>query len=165
MLPFADGSDLGASLRNPRTSATLSGCVRRRAAFRMARWSICGRTERPRTDRRTAQETALLLFGQAGGDRRVPTRDLGGSRPVPELAASQLRGCARRVFADARRLAGEQAVRETIEAGLHHFEALGCVIEEAEPDLREADACFDVIRGLPARAELRSAAGRRIARS
>jgi amidase len=37
MLPFADGSDLGGSLRNPATTATLSAFARRRGACRTGR--------------------------------------------------------------------------------------------------------------------------------
>ena len=42
MLPIADGSDLGGSLRNPRASATWSACVRRPAGCRPGRRSTPG---------------------------------------------------------------------------------------------------------------------------
>ena len=38
-------------------------------------------------------------------------------------------------------------VKATVQSQAKVFESLGCIVEEAEPDLSEADACFDVLRG------------------
>ena len=147
MLPFADGSDLGGSLRNPANFCNVVGL--RPSPGRVPVWpeadlwntqSVHGPIAR------TAQDAALLLYGQAGGDRRVPI----AIWEDPSLFLKSLE----RKFNGARlayspTLGGapvEQAVRDTIESGLRHFEALGCSVEEAEPDLSEADACFDVLR-------------------
>jgi amidase len=148
MLPFADGSDLGASLRNPANFCNVVGL--RPVPGRVPAW--------PRIDlwdnlsvrgpiARTAQDAALLLYGQAGGDRRVPNA-------IWEDPAIFLKSLERNFngvkVAWSPTLGGapvEHAVRDTLEAGLKHFEALGCSIEEAEPDLSEADDCFDVLRG------------------
>ena len=146
MLPFADGSDLGASLRNP------AKLQRRRVAADT--WSRSGVADTDLWNNlsvhgpiaRTAADAALLLYGQAGGDRRVPNA-------IWEDPSLFLKSLDRRFngakIAYSPTLGGapvEHAVRDTIEAGLRHFAALGCTIEEAEPDLSEADACFDVLR-------------------
>jgi amidase len=147
MMPFADGSDLGASLRNPANFCNVVGlrpCPGRAPVWpAMDLWnnmSVHGPIAR------TAQDTALLLHAQAGGDRRVPNsiwedpaqflkpldRDFKGVRVAwsPTLGG----------------LPVERGVLDTIRPALRHFEALGCVVEEAEPDLGETDECFHVLR-------------------
>jgi amidase len=149
MLPFADGSDLGASLRNPANFCNAIGL--RTTPGRVPSWptpdlwstlSVRGPIAR------NAQDAALLVYAQAGGDRRVPMsiwedpaaflqpldRDFRGVRVAysPTLGGAPV----------------EREVRATIEAGLKHFEAMGCIVEEAEPDLAETDECFDVLRAL-----------------
>lgn len=147
MLPFADGSDLGASLRNPANFCNAVGV--RPTPGRVPVWpaiDLWNNTAVHGAIARTAQDAAALLYAQAGGDRRVPNsiwedpgqflrplnRDFKGVR----LAYSPTLGG----------LPVEHAVRTCFDAGVRHFEALGCIIEEAEPDLHEADACFDVLR-------------------
>lgn len=147
MLPFADGSDLGASLRNPANFCNAVGL--RPTPGRVPVW--------PATDLwnvtsvhgpigRTAQDAALLLHGQAGGDRRVPNAIW--EDPAPFLAPldRDFRGVRVAYSPTLGGLPVEHAVRAAIDAGIRHFEALGCIVEEAEPDLSEADSCFDVLR-------------------
>jgi amidase len=149
MLPFADGSDLGASLRNPANFCNVIGL--RTTPGRVPSWptpdlwstlSVRGPIAR------NAQDAALLVYAQAGGDRRVPMsiwedpaaflqpldRDFRGVRVAysPTLGGAPV----------------EREVRATIEAGLKHFEAMGCIVGDAEPDLAETDECFDVLRAL-----------------
>ena len=147
MLPFADGSDLGASLRNPANFCNAVGV--RTTPGRVPAWprvnlwnnlSVYGPIGR------NAQDAALLLYAQSGGDRRSPLaiwEDAGWMLHSLQRSFKGVR------VAYSPTLGGapvEHAVRDTIAAGLRHFEALGCIIEEAEPDLSETDDCFDVLR-------------------
>ena len=147
MLPFADGSDLGASLRNPANFCNAVGV--RPTPGRVPVWpqiDLWNNTSVHGAIGRTAQDAASLLYAQAGGDRRVPNsiwedpgqflKPLGRDFKGVRLAYSPTLGG----------LPVERAVSAAIDAGIRHFEALGCIVEEAEPDLREADPCFDVLR-------------------
>ena len=147
MMPFADGSDLGASLRNPANFCNVVGL--RPTPGRVPVWPEVDVWEALSVHgpiARTAQDTALLLYAQAGGDPRVPN----AIREDPAFLLKSLERNFNGVrVAYSPTLGGapvEHAVRATIEAGLRHFEAMGCIVEEAEPDLSEADACFDVLR-------------------
>jgi amidase len=149
MLPFADGSDLGASLRNPANFCNAIGV--RTTPGRAPSWptpdlwstlSVRGPIAR------NAQDAALLLYAQAGGDRRVPMSIWEDPAPFLQTLERDFRGVR---IAWSPTLGGapvEREVRATIEAGLKHFEAMGCIVEEAEPDLTETDECFDVLRAL-----------------
>ena len=147
MLPFADGSDLGASLRNP---ANFCNCIGLRptpgrvpvwpAADLWNNMSVHGPVGR------TAQDAAALLYAQSGGDGRVPNAIWEDPSPFLRSLDRDFRGVR---VAYSPTLGGapvEKSVRDAIDAGIKHFEALGCIVEEAEPDLSEADACFDVLR-------------------
>ncbi|MEO8135216.1 MAG: amidase [Betaproteobacteria bacterium] len=148
MLPFADGSDLGASLRNPANFCNAVGI--RPTPGRVPVW--------PETDLwvnlsvhgaigRTAQDTALLLYAQSGGDRRVPNAIWEDATPFKRPLDRDFKGVRVAYSPTLGGLPVEAAVREAINAGIAHFSALGCIVEEAEPDLHEADDCFQVLRG------------------
>ncbi len=147
MLPFADGSDLGASLRNPANFCNLIGL--RPTPGRVPVWPAIDAWNNTAVHgpiARTAQDTALLLFAQSGGDRRVPNaiwedpaqflkplrRDFKGVRVAwsPTVGGAPV----------------EKEVAGELYASLKQFEALGCIVEEAEPSFEETDECFDVLR-------------------
>ena len=148
MMPFADGSDLGASLRNPANFCNAVGL--RTTPGRVPVWpaiDLWNATTVHGPIGRNAQDTALLLYAQAGGDRRVPSAIWENPAQFLKPLDRDFKGV---LVAYSATLGGapvERVVRDTIEAGLAHLEALGCIVEEAEPDLSEADACFDVLRG------------------
>jgi amidase len=95
---------------------------------------------------RSVADVALLMSVMAGPDARDPSllpadpavfrgrleRDFGGTRVAwcPDLGGLPLDGRVRTVL---------EAQRET-------FEAMGCVVEEAVPDLTDADSIFLTIR-------------------
>ena len=147
MLPFADGSDLGASLRNP---ANFCNCV--------GVWTTPGRVSvSPNADLwnnmsvhgpigRTAEDAAKLLFAQAGGDRRVPNAIWEDPAPFLEPLDRDFKGVRVAYSPTLGGVPVQKAVRDALDAGIRHFEALGCIVEEAEPDLSETDDCFHVLR-------------------
>ena len=147
LLPLADGSDLGGSLRNP---ANFNNIVALRptvglvptapSAMPLLGFGVKGPMAR------SVADTAFLLSVMAGPDVRDPgcypsdpaifaaplDRDLLGVRVAwcPDLGGLPL----------------DRRVRAVLEAQPKTFEALGCIVEDACPDLAGADEVFLVIR-------------------
>jgi len=154
MLPFADGSDLGGSLRNPGNFNNVVGL--RPSPGRVANY--------PATDAwgsmsvigpiaRTVEDTAFLLSAMAGPDPRSP---IGIIEPAKQFARPLHRDFkAVRVAwwpMDGTRLRGGLPVDKRVTAVLEKqrtvFESLGCIVEEAHPDLQGADDAFRALRSL-----------------
>jgi amidase len=147
MLPIADGSDLGGSLRNPGNFNNVVGfrpsvglVPTWPTSFPLLGFSVNGPLAR------TVADNALLMSVMAGPDPRDPSlvpmdpavfrgalgRDFRGTRVAwcPDLGGLPL---------DAR-------VRTVLDAQRKTFEDLGCIVEEAVPDLTDADSIFLTIR-------------------
>jgi amidase len=147
LLPLADGSDLGGSLRNP---ANFNNIVALRPTVGLvptapSAMPFLGFVVKGPMARSVA-DTGFLLSVMAGPDSRDPAcypsdpsifatpldRDLAGVRVAwcPDLGGLPL----------------DRRVRAVLEAQRKTFEALGCIVEDSRPDLRDADNVFLVIR-------------------
>ena len=147
MTPLADGSDLGGSLRNP---ASFCGVVGFRPSI--GRVPVWPRTQ-PWTSlsvegpiARTVRDVALLLSVMSGPDPRDPAAiDQPGS-----IFRGSLRRNVRKVrVAWSRNLGGypvEPVVTTACDSARPVFAELGCTVEDAEPDLHEADDVFRTLR-------------------
>jgi amidase len=148
MVPLADGSDLGGSLRNPASFCNVVGV--RPSPGRVPSWP----SNDPREDMavdgpmgRSVDDAALLLSAIAGPDPRVSI-----SRPEPGSSfAPPLEGIVAGVrVAWAPDCAGsmpvELAVSDSIADATGVFETLGCEVEDAYPDLSGARDAFLVHR-------------------
>ena len=148
LVPLAEGSDMGGSLRNPAGFCNVVGL--RPTPGRVPTWptpmgwsqlSVQGPMGR------TVADVALQLSVLAGPDRRVPIAldDDGGAfaAPLPTSLAG-LR------VAWAPDLGGRVTVDPAITAALASsgrvFEGLGAQVEEACPDLSDADEVFATLR-------------------
>lgn len=147
MLPIADGSDMGGSLRNP---GNFNNVVGLRPSVGLVPsspnvlpfigFSVNGPLAR------TVADVAYLLSAMAGADPRDP-----GAYPSdPALFAGPLD----RRFAGVRvawcpDLGGlplDPRVRDVLAAQRRTIESLGCVVEDVAPDLTGADDVFLTIR-------------------
>ena len=147
MLPIADGTDMGGSLRNPASWSNVVGF--RTSPGRVPVWprnmlynplGVAGPIARRVAD------AALLLSAMAGPDPRVP---LSIETPGARFAEPLERDFAGSRVAWSPTLGGypmDPAVLEVCGAAAARFEELGCTVEEADPDLSDADEIFQTLR-------------------
>jgi amidase len=147
MVPLADGSDMGGSLRNPASFCNVVGL--RPSPGRVPAWPKAHpwshlSTEGPMA--RTVDDVALLLAAQAGDDPRSPIAlETPGGFFAPPIGepTSKLR------IAWAPDLGG-LPIHADVTSALAHvpavFEGLGHQVEPACPDLSEAGDVFDTLR-------------------
>jgi amidase len=149
MLPFADGSDLGASVRNPAAFCGLVGLRpspgRIPAVPTTSPWnplSVLGPIAR------TVEDAALLLRAVCGPDPRAPLSLDDPPEAFADVSPADL-GAVRIAWSDD---LGDLPVEPEITAVLRRrrgeLEALGCTIEDVEIDLRGADEAFETLRGV-----------------
>jgi amidase len=155
MLAIADGSDYGGSLRNP---ANFNNVVALRpsvglvptapAALPLVGFVVNGPMAR------SVADVAFLLSVMAGPDPRDP----GCYASEPARFAAPLgrdfRGVRVAWSLDLGSLPLDRRVRGVLEAQRATFEALGCVVEDACPDLAGAEECFRTIRAWGVAAQL-----------
>jgi amidase len=146
MLPIADGSDMGGSLRNPASFCNVVGF--RPSPGRVPTWPDVAPSplsvEGPMA--RTVQDAALMLSAMAGPDGRSP---ISIEEPGSVFARSLERDFGGARVAWSRDLGGlpvDPRVTAVLDGQRRVFEDLGCVVEEAEPDFAGADEVFKVLR-------------------
>jgi amidase len=147
MVPLADGSDLGGSLRNPASFCNLVGF--RPSIGRVPTWpNPFGRftlaVEGPMA--RTVRDAAFLLSVLAGPDPRAPLSISERGDVFLEPLARDFRDTVVAWSPDLGRYPVQKQVREICEASLPTFESLGCRLELASPDFSGADEAFQVLR-------------------
>jgi amidase len=143
MAPLADGSDYGGSLRNPPNFCGVVGL--RPSPGRVPNtpvelawqpFSVAGGVAR------NVRDLAYFMSMLAGPDGRLP---ISIERPASEfdqpLAGRLFKGVRIAMFRDMG-LPWEPEVREAVRAQAKVFASLGCEVEEAEPDFRDANECF-----------------------
>jgi amidase len=149
MLPFADGGDLAASLRNPGNFCNVVGF--RPTPGRVPHWPNAGPWATLATlgpIGRTVEDAAFLLSAMAGPDPRAPTSM---AEPGKLFSSSLSRSFKKTRIAWSKDLGGlpvEPRVTAVLEQQKKVFRALGCTVEEAEPDFSGATECFETLRAL-----------------
>jgi amidase len=147
MLPIADGSDMGGSLRNPASFCNVVGL--RPSPGRVpsypdrAGWFSIG-VDGPMA--RTVADVALMLSAIAGPDRRSPI----ALAEAPDIFARPLgrdfRGVSVAWSGNLGDLPVDPSVVAVLDSQRPTFETLGCVVEDATPDWSDADAIFKILR-------------------
>ena len=143
MVPLADGSDYGGSLRNPPNFCGVVGL--RPSPGRVPNtpvdlawqpFSVAGGVAR------NVKDLAYFLRVLAGPDERIPISiEQPGSQFAQSLGGRSFKGVRVAMFRDMG-LPWEPEVKEAVRDQGKIFESLGCVVEEAEPDFRDANECF-----------------------
>ena len=148
MVPIADGSDLGGSLRNPASFCNVVG-------FRPSPGSV---PSWPSTDAwqdlsvdgpmgRTVEDAALLLSALAGPDARVPISSAEpGSVFAPPLDADLGEPVVAWAPAADSRMPIDPRIVGAVDATRPVFESLGCRTDAAFPDLAGARDVFLTLR-------------------
>jgi amidase len=147
MVPLADGSDMGGSLRNPASFCNVVGF--RPSLGRVpswptqAAWSSLS-TEGPMA--RTVRDVALMLDVISGPDPRSPFAISG---PGEDFCGPLERDFAGTRVAWSRDLGGlpvDPRVTAVLDGQRHVFEDIGCLVEDNEPDFTDADEVFKALR-------------------
>ena len=147
MLPFADGSDLGGSLRNPTNFCNVVGL--RPSVGRVPSWPSESGWNSFAVDgpiARTVEDTALMLSVLAGPDLRSPISLPENGAIFRNSLERNLKGIRIAWSSDLGGLPVDARVTETLEAQRAVFEDLGCTVEEGFPDFSDADEIFKTFR-------------------
>jgi amidase len=149
MLPFADGSDLAASLRNPGNYCNVVGF--RPTPGRVPTYPAANAWDTQPVIgpiARTVEDAAFLLSAMAGPDPRAP---VSMSESGSIFAKSLKRGFRKVRVAWTRDFGGlpvEPSVTKVLEQRRKVFESLGCIVEEACPDFTGATEAFETLRAV-----------------
>lgn len=143
MVPLADGSDFGGSLRNPPNFCNVVGL--RPSPGRVPKvpsqlgWfslSVPGPVARNVTD------CAYFLSVLAGYDHHSPISiDQTGAQFAQPLGERDFQGVRVAIFRNLG-LPWEPEVKSTVQAQRQVFESLGCTVIDDEPDFTDANECF-----------------------
>jgi amidase len=147
MVPIADGSDTGGSLRNPAAFCNVVGL--RTSPGRVPVWprelawttlSVQGPMAR------TVADVALLLSAIAGPDPRSPIAIAEPGDRFRRPLTRDFRGVRVAWSRDLGGLPIDRRVTAALAPQRKVLESLGCLIDEAQPDLRDAREIFQALR-------------------
>jgi amidase len=147
MLPIADGSDLGGSLRNP---ANFNNVVALRPTVGLVPiapdpmpllgFGVNGPMAR------SVSDVAWLLGVMAGADDRDPSCFPSDPSVFHQPLARDLKGVRIAWCPDLGGLPLDPRVRTVLERQRKSFESLGCVVEDACPEFGDVDSIFLTVR-------------------
>ena len=149
MLPIADGSDMGGSLRNPASFCNIVGM--RTSPGRVPIWPAATAWASLSVDgpmARSVADVALLLSAMAGPDARSPISLTDPGRTFAAPLGRDFKGVRIAWWEDLGGVPVDRRVRDAVNAQRTGFESLGCIVDEAEPDFSDFDAVFKIVRAL-----------------
>jgi amidase len=149
MLPFADGSDLAASLRNPGNYCNVVGF--RPTPGRVPSWPAANAWDSQPVlgpIARTVADAAFLLSAMAGPDRRAPLSIAEDGSRLRRPLGRDFRRVRIAWTPDFGGLPMDPRVTRVLAAQRRVFESLGCIVEDACPDFSGATEAFETLRAI-----------------
>jgi amidase len=145
MVPIADGSDMGGSLRNPAAFCNVVGLRPSpgRVPSESNNWSPLG-VSGPMA--RSVADLALFLSVLAGHDPRGPLSIAEDGARFRQSLERDFKGVRVAWWRGLGGIPFERQIREAVNAGRQVFESLGCLVEDDEPDFTGVDEAFPVLR-------------------
>ena len=145
MLPIADGSDTGGSLRNPPAFCNVVGLRPSpgRVPSEGGSWaplSVSGPIAR------SVADVALFLSAIAGADPRSPLSIAEDPAHFRQPLDRDFKGVRVAWWKGLGGIPFEPQIRSVVDANRSVFVSLGCVVEDAEPDFADMDDAFRVLR-------------------
>jgi amidase len=147
MLPIADGTDMGGSLRNPASFCSVVGF--RPSPGRVPVWPAADAWSTLSVDgpmARTVADVALMLRAIAGPDPRSPLSIAGPLGDAP--LGRDFRGTRLAWWTTLGGAPVDPRVRRVVDEQRRVFEELGCCVDSAEPDFADFDAVFKTVRAV-----------------
>jgi amidase len=149
MVPLAEGSDMGGSLRNPASFCNVVGL--RPTLGRVPEWPTTNAWSILSTGgpmARDVDDVALLLSVIAGPSRRAPlSLETPGTAFAPPVADVDLDGVRVALTVDlGGTLTVDAAVAAIVRDQAKALEALGAAVDDASPSLPSADQAFRTLR-------------------
>jgi amidase len=145
MVPIADGSDTGGSLRNPASFCNVVGL--RPSPGRVPNdahtWSPLA-VSGPMA--RNVADVALFLSAIAGPDPRDPLTIHEDPAQFARPLTRNFKGVRVAWWKGLGGIPFESEIRRVIDDNRKVFESLGCIVEEAEPDFSGVDVAFPTLR-------------------
>jgi amidase len=149
MLPIADGTDMGGSLRNPASFCSVVGL--RPSPGRVPSWPAADAWSTLSVDgpmARTVGDAALMLRAIAGPDLRSPM-SIAGSIAAPDATLERdVRGTRVAWWTSLGGVPVDRRIRAVVNDQRRVFESLGCSVDDAEPDFAGFDAVFKTLRAV-----------------
>jgi amidase len=143
MIPFADGSDLGASVRNP---AAFCGLVGLRTTPGLVPSDLLDPLSVVGPIARSAADAALLLAGMCGTDPGLPLARPDRAARFLDLQPAPLRGLRVAWTFDLGDLPVQPRVRAVLTTLRESLVEAGCSVTDDAPGLSDADEVFQVLR-------------------
>ena len=145
MLPIADGSDTGGSLRNPPAFCNVVGLRPSpgRVVNESTSWSplsVSGPIAR------SVADVALFLSAIAGGEARNPLTIHEDPAQFRAPLGKDFKGVRVAWWRGLGGIPFEPEIRRVVDSTRKIFEDLGCIVEEAEPDFTGIDEAFPLLR-------------------
>jgi amidase len=149
MVPIADGSDMGGSLRNPAAFCNVVGL--RSAPGRVPVWPTVSAwlpfsVQGPMA--RTVADVALLLSAMAGPDARSPIAIRESGERFRRPLGRDFTGVRVAWSRDLGGLPIDARIRDVLDAQRKTFETLGCIVEDGQPDFTDAREIFQTWRAV-----------------